>query len=495
MLNPNKSPGPDQIHPRVLKEVSGPISVPLSQIFRKSLENGRLPEQWKEANVTPIFKKGSRKEPGNYRPISLTSVPGKVMESFIRDVVLDHLLENKLLTEAQYGFLPKKSCEAQLLSCMEAWTDMMERGVPVDVVYLDFKKAFDSVPHERLLGKLKAYGIGGKLHAWISDFLKGRRQRVNVEGEFSGWMNVDSGIPQGSVLGPLCFLIFVNDIPSVVSGPMKLFADDTKLYGEAATIGGIDALQMDLDAVVRWTSVWQLPLNTAKCQTLHFGNLNTRHQYHIAECLVEDVVHEKDLGVIIDEKLAFHTQTAAVTKKANSILAVIRKSFDFLDAKTMSILFKTLVRPIIEYCNTVWGPMFVGDQKRLERIQRRATRLVAEIRHLPYQDRLRILHLPSLVYRRRRGDMLMVYRILTGKTEMDTLFQTTVGEQRTRGHQMKLRKPMAVKTVRRHHLGVRAIDDWNSLPQDVVSAPSLNAFKSNLDKHWKDKWYSLEWRR
>ena len=201
-LNPNKSPGSDQIHPRVLKEVSGPISVPLSQIFRKSLENGRLPEQWKEANVTPIFKKGSRKEPGNYRPISLTSVPGKVMESFIRDVVLDHLLENKLLTEAQYGFLPKKSCEAQLLSCMEAWTDMMERGVPVDVVYLDFKKAFDSVPHERLLGKLKAYGIGGKLHAWISDFLKGRRQRVNVEGEFSGWMNVDSGIPQGSVLGP-----------------------------------------------------------------------------------------------------------------------------------------------------------------------------------------------------------------------------------------------------------------------------------------------------
>ena len=493
-LNPSKSPGPDQVHPRVLKELASTVCGPLSHIFRKSLDSGRLPKPWKEANVSPIFKKGSRREPGNYRPISLTSIAGKIMESFIRDVVLSHLLENNLLTDAQFGFLPKRSCDAQLLSCMEEWTHMLELGHPIDIVYLDFKKAFDSVPHVRLLNKLQAYGVGGKLLAWISDFLQGRRQRVNVDGELSSWRQVESGIPQGSVLGPLCFLVYVNDIPREINSPMKMFADDTKIYGEVSTTDKVMTLQKDLDAVARWTSVWQLPLNTAKCQSLHLGGRNTGHQYHIGDVLIEGVKEERDLGVIIDDKLTFHCHTGLVMKKANAVLAVIKKSFDCLDMKTLPILYKTLVRPIIEYANTVWGPIYIGDQKKIERIQRRATKLLPELSQLPYQERLKKLNLPSLMYRRKRGEMLMVYRIMTGLTETSPIiFQRSTTGQRTRGHHLKLQKPRAVRVVRRHHLGVRAVNEWNGLPQEVVSSPSLNTFKSRLDAHWKNKMFNLEW--
>ena len=158
-------------------------------------------------------------------------------------------------------------------------------------------------------------------------------------------------------------------------------------------------------------------------------------------------------------------------------------------------MYKTLVRPIIEYGNSVWGPTYIGDQKKIERIQRRATKLVPELSHLPYQERLKKLKLPSLVYRRKRGDMLMVYRVLTGLTETSPMFQPSTTGQRTRGHHLKLRKPTAVKEVRRHHLGVRAVNEWNGLPEEVVSAPSLNALKSRLDKHWKNRMYDLEWRR
>ena len=330
--------------------------------------------------------------------------------------------------------------------------------------------------------------------AWITDFLKGRRQRVNVDGELSSWRPVESGIPQGSVLGPLCFLVFVNDIPQVINNPIKMFADDTKIYGEVNTTEQVMALQQDLDAVARWTSAWQLPLNIAKCQSLHLGGRNNGHQYHIGDVPVEGVQAERDLGVIIDEKLTFHSQTGLVTKKANTILAIIKKSFDCLNLTTLPILYKTLVRPILEYANTVWGPIYVGDQKKIERIQRRATKLLPELSQLPYQERLKKLNLPSLVYRRKRGEMLMVYRILTGLTETSPMiFQPSTTGQRTRGHHLKLQKPRAARLVRRHHLGVRAVNDWNGLPQEVVSAPSLNVFKSRLDAHWINRMFDLEW--
>ena len=203
----------------------------MALLYRKSLDSGTIPKDWMLGRIVPIFKKGDRQDPGNYRPVSLTAVTCKVLESLIRDEIHQHLSANHLYADCQHGFRPSRSCSAQLVEAFEDWSKDLEMNSPVDVVYLDFQKAFDSVPHQRLLHKLKQYGVSGKLIAWIESFLNSRRQQVLLNGHSSKWTNVASGVPQGSVLGPLLFLLYVNDIPEVVHCTLKMH--DTKLYSSS----------------------------------------------------------------------------------------------------------------------------------------------------------------------------------------------------------------------------------------------------------------------
>ena len=362
---------------------------------------------------------------------------------------------------------------------------MLEEGNPVDAIYLDFSKAFNSVPHQRLLLKLHSCGVGGKLLNWIEAFLIGRQQRVSVNGVKSDWVGVTSGVPQGTVLGPLLFVIFVNDLPDNVSSSVKMFADDTKIYRNVGQASDVQILQSDLDALLEWSERWQLPFNQDKCKTLCLGRGNDCHAYHMGGSQLIQTSVEKDLGVHIDCQLKFREQAAAAVSKASRILAVIRRSFCAIDEATLPLLFRTMVRPHLEYANTVWGPFNREDQKRVERVQRRATKLIASIRDRPYEERLQILDLPSMYHRRRRGDMITVYQILQQKVDMNaSKFFTLAKNDNTRGHQWKLQKPQAVSRVRRNAFSVRVINEWNALPPSVVTAPSLNAFKARLDRHW-----------
>ena len=489
-LNISGAPGPDGLHPRILKELALHVALPLSQIFNACLQTSSIPDEWRHAVVVPIFKKGKKQSPSNYRPISLTSTVCKTMEAIMRDKILYHLTTNCLLSPHQHGFRPGRSCSTQLLEAMDTWTQKIEDKQPLDAVYLDFRKAFDSVPHVRLLLKLEAHGIEGKALSWVRAFLTDRTQQVLVEGTLSTKTSVTSGVPQGSVLGPLLFLLYVNDIPDHISSGIKLFADDCKVYQPVHSSLARDVLQVDLNELGNWSSLWQLPFNLDKCHVLHIGPGNPNETYTMMGRPLKATESERDLGVIVDGQLNFHQQTAAVVSKANKVLGIVRKSFANLDMKSLPLLFKSLIRPHLEFSNCIWGPSSRGDQKLVERVQRRATKMVPELRAKPYSVRLRLLDLPSLTYRRLRGDMVVIYQILHHTMDLQEGLLPLSETRVTRGHPFKLHKPQAVSRARRNFLSVRAVNSWNSLPYHVVSAPSVNAFKSRLDIHWKAIRYS-----
>ena len=280
-LNPNKAQGPDGMHPRFLKESSHAIAKPLTILFNKSLAEKHLPSEWKDGNVSPIFKKGNKSSPANYRPVSLTSVVCKLMETILRDSLIKHMSPH--FTECQHGFLSGRSCITQLLDCISDWTQFLENGSAVDAIYLDFAKAFDCVPHQRLLKKLEGYGIRGNFLGWIRDFLEKRRQRVVINGETSNWRPVTSGIPQGSVLGPILFICYVNDMPEAVQGMIKIFADDTKIYSEVNDSNMHKNLQSDLESLQSWANLWQMRFNASKCKCMHLGKTNNKFHYEMTE--------------------------------------------------------------------------------------------------------------------------------------------------------------------------------------------------------------------
>ena len=297
---PGKSAGPDGIHSKVVVETQEQLVRPLTMILNKSLKEGVVPNSWKEAEVVPIFKKGKRDDPCNYRPVSLTSICGKIMEKIVRKEIVDHLERNEIISDVQHGFVQGKSCQTQLLTVTEEWTRWMEERKPFDCLYFDYKKAFDSVPHMRLTRKIENCGIIGQVQRWIKSFLQGRRQRVRVGEAVSGWKKVTSGIPQGSVLGPTLFVLFVNDLPQVVESPVALFADDTKVFREIQSDEDRQKLQQDIDELLIWSKKWQLPFNESKCKVMHYGKTNRKADYNLGGVNIKEVSEEKDLGVTFD---------------------------------------------------------------------------------------------------------------------------------------------------------------------------------------------------
>ena len=494
-LNTNKSSGPDGVHPRILSELAYELSTPVHKIFVRSLKEGKIPKMWKEQEVKPIYKKGKKSSPGNYRPVSLTCLLCKVLEGFVRTALYKHLVDNDLLSVDQFGFCKGRSCLTQLLVTLNEWMSCLDENVPVDAAYLDFKKAFDSVPHKRLMSKLRGYGVNGKLFSWIEDFLSDREQYVTINGVSSRRVPVTSGVPQGSVLGPTLFIFYINDLPSVATTPIKIFADDAKNH--KAMYSQIDQvlLQKSINALVKWSHKWLLGFNTSKCNMMHLGKNNLQYEYTMSggESLQNLSITkcEKDLGVHIDPLLNFNEHITKTIKKAISTSGMILRNICSRSKDILLPLYKALVRPHLEYANPVWNPYLAKDIDRIERVQRQFTKRINGLRFLSYSDRLKKLKLPSLVHRRERGDMIECYKLthhvhdpLTTKS----LFQFDTNK-RTRSHPYKLMKPRFNSQKHQHFFTNRVVNPWNGLPADVVGADNLNAFKNKLDRHWAHKKY------
>ena len=489
-MKDNKSPGVDGIPPKLLMETVEQISIPLARVFNLSLKEGVVPFEWKEANIIPLFKKGSRNKSENYRPVSLTSVICKLLERLIKDHMVEFLVKHKLLNSSQHGFLKARSCLTNMLCFLEEITKWIDVGSPVDIIYLDFQKAFDKVPHQRLLLKLKAHGIGDSITDWIEQWLTDRRQRVVVDGEVSNWKSVLSGVPQGSVLGPILFLIYINDLDDSITSNVLKFADDTKLFRKVNTDGDKQHLQSDLDRLVKWSEKWQMLFNFGKCKCLHTGHRNLNVNYKMGDTVLGTTVKEKDLGVTISADMKVSEQCGIAASKGNQILGLIRRNITYKGKKLIKPLYKAIVRPHLEYCIQAWRPYRKKDIDALERIQRRATKMIPELRDLSYEERLKECGLTTLETRRLRGDQIEVFKILNGYENIDrNMFFSLKKDSRTRGHEVKLVKDQCRLDIRKHSFSQRTINEWNKLSTDCVTASSVNMFKNKVDTYLRRAGY------
>ena len=493
-INQNKSPGPDGIHPRILKELMEELVMPLTLIFQKSISSGKLPTAWKDGHIIPIFKKGNKHKVENYRPVCLTAICCKMLESIIRDKIMDHLVKNNLISSKQHGFLIGRSTLTQLIETLEEWTSMLDQNNNLDVLYCDFKKAFDSVPHQRLIMKVKSFGIEGNVADWINDFITGRRQRVCINNTKSSWVNVTSGVPQGSVLGPLLFVLFINDLPGAIDCLSMLYADDTKIYQAVNNSKDAEIFQENIRLLWKWSIEWQLHFHPDKCHILHLGKTNINHHYYMGAGDTTPHTHlratkeEKDLGVLVDDQLKFSNHCDKIVNTANKLLGIMRRGFTFLTKTTFSLIYKGIIRPIIEYASTVYSPILMQDINKLESIQRRATKMVIGMADKSYEERLKYLDLPTLRYRRLRGDMINVYKYLHGLYWVDAEKLLPLSKDtRTRGHQYKLKSINCNTRFRLHFFTQRIVNKWNNLSNKTVTATSVNSFKNRIDKEWKEK--------
>ena len=371
-----------------------------------------------------------------------------------------------------------------MLCFFEDVTKWIDEGSPVDIIYLAFQKAFDKVPHQRLLLKLKSHGMGEGIIRWIEKWLTDRRQRVVVEGEASNWKSVQSGVPQGSVLGPLLFLIYINDLDDDITSKVLKFADDTKLFRKIKQNGDYEHLQDDLDKLIKWSEKWQMLFNFSKCKCLHTGHRNEDVHYTMGGRVLSTTTTEKDLGVIISADMKVSEQCAKAASKGNQMLGLIRRTITYKEKELILPLYKTIVRPHLEYCIQAWRPYHKKDIDILERVQRRATKMIIGLKDHSYEDRLKECRLTTLETRRLRGDQIEVFKILNGFENVDrNTFFSIKKDSRTRGHEVALVKDQCRLDVRKYSFSQRTINEWNRLPADCVGANSVNLFKNKIDKY------------
>ncbi len=495
-LRKDAAPGPDGIRPILLKETEDQICVPLEILFRKSLREGVVPIEWRTANVTPIYKKGPKGDPGNYRPVSLTSVPGKLLEKIIKEQLMGYLEERELLQRTQHGFVKGRSCTTNRIEFMDRVSKEVDKGKSVDIFYLDFSKAFDKVPHKRLIAKFKAKGVEGEVLTWMERWLGGRKQRVVVNGEKSEWKEVLSGVPQGSVLGPSQFTVFIDDLENDIKKEnlevyIIKFADDTK--GMKVIDGEEDRvkLQRALDLLVEWATTWGMEFNAKKCKVMHVGPRNPGYDYFMGGEKLSKTDEETDLGVKITKNLKPSQQCSKAAGRATAVLGQLTRNFHYRDRHVFVKLYTRYVRPHLEFAVPTWAPWLEGDIATLEKVQEKAVKMVTGLKPGTYKDRCKELQLETLAVRRDRQDMLEVYKYLeSGADKSESMFTmagTGNGSTRTRtsADPRNMRVQFARTDQRKFSFGVRVVEKWNALPSEVKHARTVQQFKKLLKRAWE----------
>ena len=496
-LKPNSAAGPDEFPANLLIMCRHSLVRPLFTIWRKSMKTGEVPTTCKFANIIPIHKGKSRAEAKNYQPVALTSLLIKVFEKVIRRRLVSFMDEHELFNQSQHGFRSGRSCLSQLLAHFDHITRQLEEGNPVDVIYLDFSKAFDKVDIGLILRKLKSMGIGGKLGRWLHGFLLGRMQSVMVNGKRSSPIPVKSGVPQGSVLGPLLFLILIGDIDKEVSSSfVSSFADDTRVGHSVSTDQDTKQLQMDLEAVYRWALLNNMEFNSDKFEHLHYdpkptsSGPNPEYKSNTGS-VIETKESVRDLGIIMNSNASFTEHISQRVDRLKSKIGWILRTFKTRDPIPMLTLWKSLVLCDHDYCSQLWSPDRVGDIQSLELLQRSFTRKIKGVHHLNYWEQLKHLKLYSLERRRERYAIIYTWRIIEGSapnlSQGHTAISSTWHARRGRicnVPTVRAAAPTRIQNIRRASFGIKGPRLFNSLPMHLrnLTGVSVDMFKSKLDK-------------
>ncbi len=473
-----KAPGPDCIPNRLLKELAAELAPALAALFNQSIQTGQLPADWRRANISPIFKKDDKHIAANYRPVSLTCVCSKILEHCIVSHIMSHLDRHKILSDLQHGFRQRRSCVTQLLLTVSDIARSHDQNVQVDLSILDFSKAFDVVSHRKLLAKLRHYGIDGTTNKWIQGFLENREQSVVVEGVSSEPVPVLSGVPQGTCLGPILFLCYVNDITENIQSQMRLFADDALLYRPIHSPTDQQILQRDLITLQNWATKWDMKFNPKKCYIMSMKHSGEKQVYMYSLCnvVLQTVATNPYLGVLLSDDLTFTAHIRKICSKSSRTLGFISRNLKHCPNKLRENAYFALCRSILEYASAIWDPYLVAESNLLERIQRKAARVTVRDfgRRSSVTTMLQNLGWEPLDQRRKRARLILMFQIISGEVEVPADEFLKPGR---RGRFLHIPHRYAAY---KNSYYPRTIRDYNDLPTATKESASVEVFKSRL---------------
>ena len=499
-ININKACGPDEIPGIVLKMCSDSVALPLSIIYKLIYNTGSLPSQWKLSNVVPIFKKGDSKQVSNYRPISLLCIASKIMERIIHEETTLKVLH--LIDRRQHGFFPNRSCATNLIQLIDDVAQSLHKNIDTDIIYFDFAKAFDTVSHDIILHKLKTkFKIDGRLLNFFQDYLKNRKQRVVLDNTISDILDVYSGVPQGSILGPLLFILFINDIYDRIdpSTGICLYADDTKIWKSISSENDCKILQTDVNGLQDWCTDNKMSFNIEKCHALTVKATDylltdelpfSKIYYFLDDKIIDYSLQQRDLGIIMNAKLNFQDHHQAIITKAYQLLGLTKRSCHFVtDKKRRRSLYLAMVRSQFEHCCTIWAPKLQNNIDKFEKVQKRAIKWILRQEYYSYStyySKCKETDLLPLSKHFELNDLLFFHKIINQQIDirLPPYIHKYNGQSRLRNSHLDSHSytyiPDSVGVMHSplyKNFFYKIIHHWNNLSLDIRSTECFTTFK------------------
>ena len=493
-LSANKATGCDGISCKILKLAAPVISETLTYIFNQCITLSVFPDEWKTARIIPLYKNGHRNLPGNYRPISILPVVSKIIERILYDQLYNYFSKSEILSDCQFGFRKSHSTTTALIDCTNDWYTNMDKRLLNLVVQIDLKKAFDTVDHKILLRKLELYGIKGQAYNLIESYLSKRTQRCQIKNFISSQQLLSCGVPQGSILGPLFFLIYINDLPSCLEQcKPKMFADDTSITASNNDIVELEkTVNSDLNNLEKWLIANKLSLNSTKTEYLIIGskqmikNVFTSN-LHIAigNYVINRIYEYESLGLIIDQHLSCKSNTDKICKKVAAGISALRKLKEYTDKQTLISIYNALVHPYFTYCCEVWGVLGETQSKRLQKLQNRAAKIIISMGNdVDHCNALQELKWEPLEILRKKAKAKLMFKLLknAGPNSLTRLFtyKKDITDYNLRNITSCLNVPMPSTNSLKKSFAYDGASVWNSIPAEIRNSKSVSLFQKKI---------------